>query len=444
MGFVCCADCLKREMGENRALFPNLKMARLLASVSAAILISLTLACAEEPAGPEFASDPRATRIAEATAPAATPAPLPTAPVVATPVDLATLLMSRGAPGRVYLSRGNSVFAVESDGNATQLLNAPSSQEIVALAPSPNRDEVAILLESLDSAQTGTEVIIVDASGTVVSRLRASALLATPGAAALAPATAVDWSPQGDRILIADEAGELLNLAVETGATEWVPTGSALGVLQPKWSPTGDRIAFIVRGEDRGRALRVVETRTGKALDVVPASDSRAVVEFAWAPDGASLFFTESGIAVGAASGVDLWRVGADGTGRELVASAGSVAPVARVASVTPSPDGRSVAYQVLIPGTSGPRFDSAWVRDVASKQGFRIELPEIAKLHETWWTDRGLLLWIDPGGSAVSILGESTVLLAGANGETDAIWTLPDRIGTPDAAMPAGTPVSS
>jgi hypothetical protein len=67
-----------------------------------------------------------------------------------------------------------------------------------------------------------------------------------------------------------------------------------------------------------------------------------------------------------------LWRVEVDGENRQLVASAGTVAPVARVVKAKPSPDGRSVAYAVLVPGPGGAKVDSVWVRDLGSKLGFR------------------------------------------------------------------------
>ena len=65
---------------------------------------------------------------------------------------------------------------------------------------------------------------------------------------------------------------------------------------------------------------------------VTPLTE-RLVVDFAWLPDGVSLLFTEGGVPGSAITGIDLWRVDANGENRALVASAGTVAPVARIAN---------------------------------------------------------------------------------------------------------------
>jgi dipeptidyl aminopeptidase/acylaminoacyl peptidase len=212
-------------------------------------------------------------------------------------------------------------------------------------------------------------------------------------------------------------------------------------VLQPVWSPTGDRVAYIAAEGDRRRALRVLDTATGRTTEVVPPSDERAVVEFAWAPDGASLLFTEGGTAVGAVSGVDLWRVDAGGGDRQLIASAGSVAPVARIANVRPSPDGRAVAYEVLVPGSDGARVDSVWVRDLESRQGFRLDVPAMEAVNDLWWTNTGLSIWADGDGRTPAAGNGSQVLRVDASGVVEVLWSPPVSRGTPVSATPRATP---
>ena len=98
----------------------------------------------------------------------------------------------------------------------------------------------------------------------------------------------------------------------------------------------------------------MLDTSSGEITTVVTPLEGRLVVDFAWLPDGVSLLFTEGGVPGSAITGIDLWRVDANGENRALVASAGTVAPVARIANLSPSPDGRSVAYSVLVPGSAG------------------------------------------------------------------------------------------
>jgi hypothetical protein len=354
------------------------------------------------------------------------------------------LLMSRGAPERVYFVSGNSVWSLSDEGAANQVLLAPENARIVSIAPSPGRDQVAVLLGSLDPSIAQSEVVILDAQGAIQERIRGQSAAATPGTTDLGPARAIDWSPQGDQILISYRGGDVFSLPVNgNGAALRILDGDGEGVLQPLWSPTGDRVAYIAAEGDRRRALRQLDTATERVVEVVPASEQRAVVEFAWTPDGASLLFTEGGTAVGAVSGVDLWHVDADGGGRELVASAGSVAPIARIAGVRPSPDGRAVAYQVLTPGANSAQVDSVWVRDLDSRQGFQLDVPALGEVSDLWWTTSGLLIWIEADGSDGGTDGGSRVVRVNPSGSVTVVWTPPVAGGTPVSDLPPATPVA-
>ena len=207
---------------------------------------------------------------------------------------------------------------------------------------------------------------------------------------------AVNWSPQGDKILMLAANGELRATGVEEGfALEPVELGDANGaILEPVWSPTGQQIAFLrVNPETRSRALFVHDLASGETTELVGSADGRIVVEFAWEPGGQEILFTEGSALNSATTGIDLWRIQANGSGRELVAPAGATAPVARITTVTPSPDGKSVAYAVLVPGQGAPSVDSVWVRDLTTGQGIRFGLPSVRSVENMWWTSRGLAI---------------------------------------------------
>src|SRR5215211_9210602 len=102
----------------------------------------LLVACAEEDAGPRFATDPRPTRAPTEAVAAASPALLPTAAAVATPASFTDLLAVRGAASVVHVVSGNSVWSISSDGEATQLFEAQNGSQILAIDPSPAGQEV--------------------------------------------------------------------------------------------------------------------------------------------------------------------------------------------------------------------------------------------------------------------------------------------------------------
>lgn len=363
----------------------------------AALIVLLAAGCAEEEAGPQFASDPLPSRTSTSSLPPATPAATiaPATPVpVATPSSFAALVPARGATDTVFVVSERAVWMISSEGEGDRIVALEGNESILAADPAPTADQIVLLVQLQANGARSIEMRIVDASGAVTARASMPALAATPGAGDISAAATVDWSPQGNRILanvgdaslfIAD-AGPELNL-------EPIDLGVAV-VFNPAWSPTGEAIAFISRTDSGNRrGLSVYNLNDESLVEPVRPALDRYVVEFVWLPDGVSLAFTEGGELGGAVTGIDLWRVRADGEDRRLMASAGAVAPVARIARISPSPDGRSIAYAVLIPGTGRPMIDSVWVRDIDSGVGFRVPLPSLETIEQIDWTNEGLVI---------------------------------------------------
>ena len=177
---------------------------------------------------------------------------------------------------------------------------------------------------------------------------------------------------------------------------------------------------------------------------VVTPLTGRLVVDFAWLPNGVSLLFTEGGAPGSANTGIDLWRVDASGKNRALVVSAGTVAPVARITNLSPSPDGRSVAYAVLVPGSGGPAVDSVWVRSLESGIGFRIALPSVASVQDIWWTEEGLVVSVVTKPTAQGRPPTQALLQAKRDGSISALWVAPSAVTAPAAATPGARPPPS
>jgi dipeptidyl aminopeptidase/acylaminoacyl peptidase len=415
----------------------------------AALVAGLSLvACAEEDTGPQFATDPRPTRAPTEAVAAASPAFLPTAAAIATPASFTDLLAVRGAAIVVHVVSENDVWSVSRDGEASRLFEAPGGSTILAIDPSPDGQAVAILLEAGSSGRRTSQVVIVDATGSVVDRVDAPVgAAATPVARPPGGEPTIDWSPQGDRVLAQFETGEVIEILTDE-SDEPVSLdfdGAAGSVIEPAWSPTGQSVAFVSESEDREtRSLQLLDVTSGEISTVVTPLRGRMVVDFAWLPDGVSLLFTEGGAPGSAITGIDLWQVDASGQNRRLVASAGTVAPVARITNLSPSPDGRSVAYAVLVPGSRGPAVDSVWVRGLASGIGFRIALPSVASVDDIWWTEEGLVISVVTGSTAQGRLPTQALLQAKRDGSISALWAAPPVATPPAAATPAARAASN
>lgn len=411
-----------------------------------AIMTCLSLAgCADESAGPQFASDPIATRLPTSLPVIASPVPSPTVAVVATPASIGDLLATRGAVSRIFVSVGQAIWSVGSDGEAARVFQIPAGWRLVGFTPSPDASQVAALLRADAENAPAAKVVILSAAGQEIAQFdELVAGVATPVPAEPPVAEAIDWSPQGDRLLVSLGGGAIVILPVAGGAATTLDVDhDGERVIAPEWSPTGQSIAFIAVDPAGDRTLSLLDVADGTVSEVVRSREGRIVVEFAWMPDGISLLFTEGGKPGAATTGVDLWRVHADGEARELVASAGTVAPVARITDVRPSPDGRSVAYAVLVPGASGPQIDSIWVRDLASRLGFKVTVPSVDEVDTIWWTDRGLALAVEASGAEANAPVAQALLQITRDGSIAVLWAAPVTLATPVNGTPVALPAT-
>jgi hypothetical protein len=402
------------------------------------------VACAEEAPGPQFASDPVATRPEATSQPIGSP--LPTRPatpaMIATPASISELMSTRGAASNVVVAADGTIWSVSSSGDAIRVFDVPSNERIVSIDADPGRRQIAALLR--DETDSLELLLFANDGETVLEIGQSGSGSATPVASAAVGVDAVDWSPQGNLLLIATRGGPMYTVAVSEDA---IPEPIELGaagerIVSPAWSPTGEAIAYIAESSDGElRELRVFDTNADRESIVVGHQPGRFIVDFEWMPDGVSLLFTEGSELGGAVSGIDLWRVDASGDQRELLASAGTVAPVARIAMARPSPDGRSVAYAVLVPGERTPRVDSVWVRDIGSGLGFRIALPSVAAINDIWWTDRGLVMAVVTDGASRARPSTIALLQVRPDGSVDALWAAPVEVATPVPGTPVSTP---
>lgn len=447
---------------------------RLLLPLAGLGLVLVLAGCTDDTAGYQFANSPRPTRQAATPTVVATQPPPPPTAEVPPPRPFADLVVPRGAPDRIYFVAGPELWTVAASGSKPGRVFAPAPGEsIVASSPSPSGDRVAVLVAGPDDANSvrvfAPDGEVVEVFEEIPNPLVTAVPPATPAGSSPAAATpvagqdlaspfpvatpvageaaprSIDWSPQGDQLLLGYEPGGLVALPVdgEGEVRQVLPIVEAPAPEDAALSPTGEQVAFASGGDARGGRglyLASVEPASDRVRPLVEASPDRAVFEFSWLPDGRSLLFTEGDASAARSTNTDLWRITTDGEGRRLVASAGSAAPVADIDLFSPSPDGRAVAYTVVVPGESGAQFHSLWIRDLAAGQTYPVSVPSGIEVSNLWWTSEGLVFRTTGDGGQGAPAADSFELYR-VDEAGEALLILRAMVG---AATPAATPAAA
>ena len=428
-------------------------------AVLAALLTSLMLAGCADDSDRRFANDPLPDEALTSPSPAPDleQGPTPTQAAALPQVSPQALLVARGAPGRLFFLQGTALWSISSDGTDARLILDPGAGRVVAVAPSPAANEVAVLLTLQRQGDANdASLLILDAGGRELQRwdgLEPPASAATgeigmPGITA----TTLDWSPQGDHLL-AVTGGRLWSIPLPGGEPTPLALHDNLIPVAAAWSPAGGAVAFIAsrRGTEDATALYVASTGA-PALDAVAvaprqADGTRPVVDVAWRPDGSSILFTQSGASGSVGAGRDLFSISPGGENLQLVASAGRIAPSARVSEVVPSPDGRAVAYTIWVPVGERLTFHSLWVQPLAGGAGYQVPVPAGQIVTQAGWTNRGLVfrtIHDDPIAAAAYNDAAFAFYRIDRDGQPVQIYEAdPSKTASP-VASPASSPVDS
>lgn len=408
-----------------------------------------------------FANDPsrdaqptdvaRETEIAEAT------------PTIAALPSPETLLRARGAPSTVYAILNGSIQSIQLDDGETKAdaIAPPNDQRFVAIDSSPSGDRVAAVTISSDGS-AGPPVVnlfVFDPAGTIVETWNE---IISPEPAASTPVSdrrgvpademdlMVDWGAQGDRIVVASPGGQMVIAALGGDATAIKTPAGVTEIRDIEWSPRGDTIALLAIGEgDLGRiGLIDPAAANPEFLTIAPidnGGEGGVVRSFAWLPDGSGLVYLGGNEDGTDAAGGQLFSIDLETMSQRLVATAGQGGPSATISDFSLSPDGKAVAYTIVVPDGGIWRFNSLWVRSLRDQRALRMPVGDVIEVNAVWWVDRGLLwgqavsngeriresfIRLAPGGDPTAVLA---VDVGGQVGELDA---------TPEASPVPATPV--
>lgn len=362
-------------------------------------LVTLSACGKSEEEARRFANEPPPTFApSTATVSATSTVAPPTVPPVSSP---GVLLATRGAPKRLFFAADNALWTVGADGADPHRLFAPDSKEGeirgVAQAPGVAGSQVAVLLITTKDKRESASIVLFDAEGKELRRVKDVQSVLGKDAAKKARADALTWAPQGNQILLTFASGGIVNVPVDGDPVLLVPPDAASDPAGAAWSPAGDAVAFLAATED-GNARRLIVAPVGQdgpdpASFTTVNGASESVGQFSWLPDGSGLLYAVSGEDGGTMDG-DLFQVSPDGSNRQLVASAGRAAPIAQIASFAVSPDGQSLAYTVAIPDSDGEHmlFHSLWIRSLDGHDTVAVPVPTGEFVTRLWWTSDGLI----------------------------------------------------
>ena len=414
-------------------------------------IVLVLVGCADDEGDRQFANDPRtpeptATRTSEPTKPAKAP---PTAPKASPEA----LVDRRGAPDAAWWLSDGAVWLVDDDGPRVVLDGGA-----LAIAPGPGGNEVAVVFETdgsyrvdiynRDGRRTDTFADVLTPSGAAASPV---APAASPVAldADSEPSVTLDWSPQGNRILLGISTGTLTDIHLD-GEIARIETRVPLGrIEQAAWSPRGDVIGVLIRDADGVGSLALVDPANDPArvsvIAPVGKSDehARSVESFDWKPRGDGIVFIEA--QRGDAGPTDGMAVGWDRAtnSTQILATGGQGGPSGAVTWLSVAPDGKALAYIVTMDGGGGSTFVGLFVRSLIDGQLYRVPVQADAVVLRAWWLHDGLG-WISVAGGDTDAVAETRFLYIDGHGERLLLGTVVDSPGATPAASPAARPMAS
>ncbi len=422
----------------------------------------LLVACGETATNEEdrrFANDP-SQRNQTSESVRETPVPLAT-PTVRPLPSPETLLRARGAPGTVYAILNGAIQSVQpSDtGTTSATIRPPAGERFVAIDNSPSGDRVAAVSSSTGSTAQPPVVNlhVFDSAG---AELETWAQVIPPDPAPSTPASGspvaadmdlmVDWGAQGDRIIVASPDGRMASVMLGGDATAIATPSGVTAMRDVEWSPRGDRIAVLGVGQDSVARIGLIDpaATTPRFLPVAPIDDGgeqQRIRSFSWLPDGSGFVYLSGTEDDADTVGGQLYSLDLETMEQRIVATAGRGGPAATIIDFSVSPDGKAVAYTIVLPDGGNLRFNSLWVRSLRDQRALEMPVGNVIEVNALWWVDEGLL-W----GQAVSTsdgVMESFIHLS-PGGDPTAVLTIAvgsqaaASVGTPSASPVPATPI--
>ena len=287
--------------------------------------------------------------------------------------------------GQIYFSVGSDLWKLPEQGEPARVTGDLS---IASYSFNAIGDALAVLSLDRDDDRELAEVSILDEDGD------AQFELSSEDSEHLRAIESVALNPTGDAlaltqqdgamslIMLDGEVSPLLHASIQhrPGRLSWSSDGQFLAYLDP-WMP------------DEASSLYVhVPARDIRQQIVQPGSDGHGVIRARWIPGTPYIvMIKDSGSTI--SHGGDLFLVDVETGRQELLKSSGSIAPVAGLVDIVPSPDGEWLAVTGFVPGDEHPGFAGLWLINLQSGLEEEIDVENGATITDLWWLGDDLVV---------------------------------------------------
>lgn len=292
------------------------------------------------------------------------------------------------APSHIYFTNRGDLWQIPLTGGAA----APvvSGKSLLAFAPSPDGDQVAVVYVTPDSGQE--HLSDVKSDGTSVIDVGISEPSDDSGSRG-GDIQSIAWAPQGDRVVVARQDGSIAVVTSDGRMSQIVPADpnrfpGALSV-----SPDGKMLLFLDPAlPGRATSLYTVPMIGGEVRKLVDGTQSSyPVLEARWIPNGDRIGYVQVTAASPSGTG-DVFVIDAGTAESQLAVAATQFAPVAGIGTMTFSPDGEWIAFTLYGPNASDVKFQGLWLTNLATNVTQQIEVGAGQAVTDLWWGKDSLL----------------------------------------------------
>lgn len=286
---------------------------------------------------------------------------------------------------RIYFSVEGDIWQLSEQGDPEQVTDDLS---IASYSFSAIGDSLGVLSLDLNGDRETVAISILDEDGDI------GLDMTDDDATELRSSESLAMSPRGDAVVVTHQDGamtlitddgemrSLLHASIQyrPGRVAWSADGQFLTYLDP-WLPNEASSLYVH-----------VPARDIRQEIVQPDSEGYGVVRARWIPGTPYIVMIKDSDST-ISHGGDLFLVDIETGRQELLKSSGSIAPVAGIVDVVPSPDGEWLAVTGFVPGDEYPGFAGLWLINLQSGLEEEIEFDNGGAVTDVWWLGDDLVV---------------------------------------------------